>query len=53
MAVLSARKGDEEQAVKFFLLSKELNFSMAYRGGLDPEISSLIRKYNLNKDLFE
>lgn len=53
MAVLSARKGDEEQAVKFFLRSKELNFSMAYRGGLDPEISSLIRKYNLNKDLFE
>lgn len=53
MAVLSARKGDEEQAVKFFLRSKELNFSMAHRGGLDPEISSLIRKYNLNKDLFE
>jgi len=53
LAILAARKGDEEQAVKYFLRSKELNHSMAYRGSLDPEISYLIRKYDLNKDLFK
>lgn len=53
LALLSARKGDEEQAVKYFLRAKGLNISMAYRGALDPEISSIIRKYNLNNDLFK
>jgi len=53
LAILYARKGLEEQAATYFLKSKELDIRMAYRGGLDPEISYLINKYNLNKDLFE
>jgi len=53
MSILAARKGEEEQAVKLFLRAKELNISMAYRGALDPEISSIIRKFNLNNDLFK
>jgi len=53
LALLAARKGDEKMAVKYFLQAKELNFSMAYRGSLDPEISHIIRKYNLNEDLFK
>ena len=53
LAILSARKGEEEQAVKYFLKAKEMNINMAYRGTLDPEISSIIKKYNLNNDLFK
>ncbi len=53
LAILSAREGDEAEAVRYFLLSKRMDPKMAYRGGLDPEISYLIKKYNLNKELFE
>lgn len=53
MAIIHARKGEEQEAARLFLKSKELDIKMAYRGGLDPEISKLIEKYNLNKDLFE
>lgn len=53
MAIIYARKGLEEKAATYFLKSKEIDFKMAYRGGLDPEISYLINKYNLNRDLFE
>lgn len=53
MAIVYARKGMEEKAATCFLKSKEMNIKMAYRGGLDPEISYLINKYNLNRDLFE
>lgn len=53
LAILSAREGNEADAVRYFLRSKTMDQRMAYRGGLDPEISFLIRKYNLNKDLFE
>lgn len=53
LAILYARMGFEEKAAQYFLKSKELDIKMAYRGGLDPEISHLINKYNLNKDLFE
>ena len=53
LAILSARDGDEAEAVRYFLQSKSIDQKMAYRGGLDPEINFLIRKYNLNKDLFD
>ncbi|MFA5849489.1 MAG: hypothetical protein WC833_06380 [Bacteroidales bacterium] len=53
LAILSAREGDEAEAVRYFLQSKRMDQKMAYRGGLDPEINFLIRKYNLNKELFE
>lgn len=53
LAILYSRRGLEEKAAKYFLKAKEMDIKMAYRGGLDPEISYLINKYNLNKDLFE
>lgn len=51
-AIVASRSGDEESAVNLFLRSVELNVAMAYRGALDPEISFLIRKYNLNNELY-
>lgn len=53
IAIAYARRGEREKAVLSFLRSKELDIKMAYRGELDPEISSLIEQYNLNRDLFE
>ncbi|MDD3033329.1 MAG: hypothetical protein PHT25_01915 [Bacteroidales bacterium] len=52
-AILAARRDEEEKAVQYFLKSKRMDISMAYRGSLDPEISYLINKYNLNEDLFK
>lgn len=52
-AILAARRDDEQKAVRLFLKSKKMDISMAYRGSLDPEISYLINKYNLNEDLFK
>jgi len=52
-AILAARKDEEEKAVQYFIKSKKMDISMAYRGSLDPEISYLINKYNLNEDLFK
>jgi len=48
-AILCSRLGDEENAVRHYLKSVSLNGSYTFRGNLDPEISSLIRKYNLNR----
>ena len=53
IAIVMARQGKEEEAVQHFLRAKGLDPKMAYRGGLDPEISFIINKYNLNRDLFE
>lgn len=52
-AIAASALGDEHKAIFHFLKSKEYDIRMAYRGGLDPEISSLINKYNLNRDLFD
>lgn len=52
-AILAARRDEEEKAVQYFIKSKKMDISMAYRGSLDPEISYLINKYNLNEDLFK
>lgn len=52
-SIIYSRIGDEERAVEYFIKAKERDIKFAYRGGLDPEISYLIKKYNLNKDLFE
>lgn len=46
-SILRSRAGDEREATALFLKAVELNPSIYYRGLLDPEISSLIRKYNL------
>jgi len=47
-AILFARLGDEQNAVQHYLQACSKIPSYIHRGNLDPEISSLIRKYNLN-----
>ena len=49
LAVLYARRGDDENAVQHYLNSCAQEASYIYRGNLDPEISYIIKKYNLNK----
>ncbi|MHC1778977.1 MAG: hypothetical protein AB9922_01920 [Bacteroidales bacterium] len=46
-SILHSRTGDEKLAKELFTRAVELNPSIFYRGLLDPEISSIIRKYNL------
>ena len=53
LAILAARLGDEEQAVRYFLRSVELRENLKYRGNLDPEISRLIRTYGLFREDFQ
>lgn len=53
LAILAARLGDEEQAVKYFLRAVELRESLKFRGNLDPEISRLIRHYGLFREDFD
>ena len=48
LALLYARKDDEEKAVECYLKSCSQEPSYVHRGNLDPEISALIRKYALN-----
>lgn len=50
MAILYARRGEEQSAVEHYLQSCRQNHSFVYRGNLDPEISYLIKKYSLNTD---
>lgn len=52
LAILTARLGDEKQAVHYFLRSVELRENLKFRGNLDPEISHLIRKYELFRNDF-
>lgn len=48
LAVVWARQGDERKAVEYFVHAVEKDPSMRHRGNLDPEISALMRKYNLD-----
>lgn len=48
-AVLFSRERKEKEAVENFLLSCSMEPSFMHRGNLDPEISYLIKKYNLNE----
>ena len=47
LAVVYSRMGEERLAVEYFLNSVEQDNSMRHRGNLDPEISSLIKKYGI------
>ncbi len=47
LAVVYSRLGDEKLAVEYFMNSVEQDQSMRHRGNLDPEISSLIKKYGI------
>ncbi len=50
IAILRSRAGDERSAVEHYLHACAQNPSFIHRGNLDPEISSLIRKYQLNNE---
>ncbi len=50
MAIAYSRTGNEQEAVRYYVSSVEQDISMRARGNLDPEISRLIRKYNIEID---
>ena len=49
LALVYSRLGDETNAVQYYLTSCEQDPAYVHRGNLDPEISSLIRLYGLNR----
>lgn len=49
-AILYSRLGKDEEAVQHYLNSCRMNPAFVHRGNLDPEISSLIKAYGLNKE---
>ena len=51
LALIYARRGDDQQAVQHYLDACRQERSYVSRGNLDPEIATLIRKYGLNKPL--
>lgn len=50
LAVVYSRLGDENLAVQYFMNSVEQDGNMRHRGNLDPEISALIKKYEIFKN---
>ena len=48
LALLYSRQGDDRSAVACYRLACAQNGSFVHRGNLDPEISALIRRYDLN-----
>ena len=51
-AIIWSRLGDEQKAVQYYMDACRLEPSYVHRGNLDPEISTLIKMYNLNADRF-
>lgn len=49
MSIVYARLGQERDAVEKYLMSCRQNPQYVHRGNLDPEISSLIKLYGLNR----
>lgn len=47
MAIIHSRFGEDEKAVQHYLDACSKNRQYVHRGNLDPEISALIKKYNL------
>ena len=50
LAILYSRSGDSAQAVQHYMNACGIDRSYVHRGNLDPEISSLIKTYGLNKE---
>lgn len=50
LAILYSRTGDEAKAVECYVRACRQNSSFVFRGNLDPEISVLIKTYNLNQE---
>ena len=51
LAVIYGRQGKDQKAVEHFLKACKLNPTFVHRGNLDPEISELIKRYNLSTHL--
>lgn len=49
LALIYARRGDDQNAVQHYLNACQQEPSYVSRGNLDPEIAALIKKYDLNK----
>lgn len=49
LALIYSRQGRDREAVEHYLRSCRQNPSFIHRGNLDPEISSLIKRYSLNR----
>lgn len=49
-AILQARLGNEEKAVRLLLTAAEVDGQMKFRANLDPELSELVKKYGLFKE---
>lgn len=47
-AILYSRSGDDQKAVQHYMNACNINPTYIHRGNLDPEISSLIKRYNLS-----
>jgi len=50
LAIIYSRLGRDQEAVECYVRSCQQNHSFVYRGNLDPEVSVLIKKYDLNKE---
>ena len=50
LAIVHARKGEDQDAVQSYLDACDQDPSYIHRGNLDPEISELISRYGLNSD---
>lgn len=50
LAILYARQGDDQAAVQHYLNACGQDRSFISRGNLDPEISTLIKRYDLHKE---
>lgn len=51
MALLYSRSGDDQAAVQCYMDACSKDRAFVSRGNLDPEISVLIKRYTLNKDI--
>lgn len=51
LAVIHSRNGDERGAVEYYIHAIKQNPDYIHRGNLDPEIYTLIKKYNLNTEI--
>lgn len=50
LALLHSRTGDEAKAVELYMKCCSQDSKFIFRGNLDPEISYLIKKYNINSN---
>jgi hypothetical protein len=51
LAILAVRSKDDNLAIQHLLKACELDSSKAYRAPLDPEIATLVNKYNLQSQI--